>query len=90
MNILLINYEYPPIGAGAANATWNMANSFTICGHRLTVLTSAFQNYKGIVIENDVTVVRCPAIRRKQECSNIIEMFSFVVSALFYLPLIIK
>ena len=25
MKLLLINYEYPPVGGGAANAMWNMA-----------------------------------------------------------------
>lgn len=27
MNLLLINYEFPPVGGGAANATWELARA---------------------------------------------------------------
>jgi glycosyltransferase involved in cell wall biosynthesis len=41
MNILLLNYEYPPLGGGAGNATQYYAKEFAKMGHNVVVLTSA-------------------------------------------------
>lgn len=81
MNILLINYEYPPIGGGAATAAAAIARHLASLGHSVTVLTSQFGKLKGIIREGDVQVVRCTAIRRYPDRSGILEMFSFLVSA---------
>ena len=81
MNILLINYEYPPIGGGAATATAAIAGHLVSLGHSVTVLTSQFHDLKGAIREGDVQVVRCPAIRKCPDRSGILEMLSFLVSA---------
>ena len=79
MNILLLNYEYPPIGAGAANATYNIAKSLVELGHRPIVITSAFQDQKGRTIENGITVYRLRANRKHKDHSNIIQMIAFII-----------
>jgi glycosyltransferase involved in cell wall biosynthesis len=90
MHILLINYEYPPIGGGAATATAAIAGHLTSLGHAVTVLTSRFRNLKGEVMEGDVRVVRCPAIRKNPDRSGILEMFLFLVSAGLMLGSVIR
>ncbi len=90
MNLLLVNYEYPPIGAGAANATWYLAEMFAQKQHNVTVLTSSFQEKRGKTLENNVYVYRSLSLRKKQAGSNILEMITFLVSAMFMLPLIIR
>ena len=90
MNILLINYEYPPIGGGAATATAAIAGHLTSLGHAVTVLTSQFRDLKGAIREGDVRVVRCPAIRKYPDRSGILEMFSFLVSAGLMLGSVIR
>lgn len=37
MNILITNYEYPPVGAGAANASRRIAIALNELGHAVTV-----------------------------------------------------
>jgi UDP-N-acetylglucosamine:LPS N-acetylglucosamine transferase len=81
MNILLINYEYPPIGGGAATATAAIASHLTSLGHAVTVLTSRFRDLRGSSREGGVHVVRCPAIRKRPERSGLLEMFSYLLSA---------
>jgi glycosyltransferase involved in cell wall biosynthesis len=81
VNILLINYEYPPIGGGAATATAAIAGHLAALGHVVTVLTSRFRDLTGEVREGAVRVVRCPAIRKCPDRSGIVEMLSFLVSA---------
>jgi len=80
VKILLINYEYPPIGAGAANATKHLAAQFLENGCEVFVLTSGFGDLLGRSVESGVVVLRCKAIRKFQAKSNIFEMLSFVVS----------
>ena len=80
MKILLINYEYPPIGAGAANATKNLAEQLLKSGCEVSVLTSGFDDLLGYSVESGVEVIRCKAIRKFQAKSNLLEMLSFIVS----------
>jgi glycosyltransferase involved in cell wall biosynthesis len=90
VNILLINYEYPPIGAGGANACKYLAESLHLLGHNVCVLTSAFGRNQGKTGENGVTIYRIPAFRRRPNQSNILEMLSFTASALVSIGSIIK
>lgn len=90
MTFLLINYEYPPIGGGAATATFNIAREMVGLGHRVIVLTSRFENLKGVNIEEGVCVIRLLAIRRRSDRSTLPEMFSFVLSACLNLKSILK
>ena len=83
MNLLIVNYEYPPLGGGAANASWNIARNLAEEGHDITVLTSSFGNMRGWAFENGVSVYRCRSWRRAVEKSNILEMASYVVSSFF-------
>ncbi len=83
MKLLLINYEYPPIGAGAANATHFLARAFRHLGHEVVVLTAAYGEKRGEVIEEDgVRVLRVPSRRRAPDHSTLGEMASFSIKAL--------
>src|SRR6056297_3411227 len=42
LNILLVNYEFPPIGGGGSKASFELARRLVGRGHRVTVLTSRF------------------------------------------------
>ncbi len=86
MRILLINHEYPPIGAGAANATCHIARCLALQGHTVFVLTSCFENLKGWRTEDGIQVFRCRTSRKKASQSNLFEMLCFVLSASFVLP----
>ncbi|ALG67820.1 glycosyltransferase family 4 protein [Beggiatoa leptomitoformis] len=90
MNLLLINYEFPPIGGGAATATWNTAHELAKQGHQVTVLTSCFQELRGWSEEQGVFIYRCLAFRHQVSRSSLFEQFSFVLSAMMVLPRLLK
>jgi glycosyltransferase involved in cell wall biosynthesis len=90
LRILLINYEYPPIGGGAANATWYIARELNEMGHNAIVLTSSFENLHGWKNEDGVFVYRCKTIRKRRATSNILEMLFFFISASYALIEIVK
>ncbi|HEX2957325.1 MAG TPA: glycosyltransferase family 4 protein [Chitinispirillaceae bacterium] len=89
-SILFINYEYPPIGGGAATATYYFASEFASKGFKTTVLTSAFKEYHGVSEESKVTVFRIPALRKYIEKSSFVQMIFFIISAAIYLFRIVK
>jgi len=88
-SILLINYEYPPIGGGAANATYYMARSFRDLGCNVTVLTTAFGDTSKIDSEEGIKVVRVHSKRKSASSSNPLEMWSFLRHARKTLPALV-
>ncbi len=81
MNILVVNYEYPPIGGGAAYASRHLAEEMARAGHTVVALTSAFGNLRGAAMEHGVEVVRRPVGRARVDRSNMREMATYMASA---------
>lgn len=90
MNLCLLNYEYPPIGAGAATATEAMARSLVKLGHGAIVVTSAFGDLTGWRNEAVVKVLRLPTGRRRADACSIQEMAVFAARSALRLPSILK
>jgi glycosyltransferase involved in cell wall biosynthesis len=81
MHLLLLNYEFPPLGAGAGNATKALAREFVSMGHRVSVVTTW---YKGLPDREEVdgyTVHRVHSRRRSKDRSNMFEMLHYVFLA---------
>ncbi|KPA09981.1 glycosyl transferase, group 1, partial [Candidatus Magnetomorum sp. HK-1] len=64
MNISIINYEYPPIGGGAATFTKYLAHNLALRGHRVSVLTSKFNNNSSCDKINNLKVFRVRSYRK--------------------------
>ena len=90
MNILILNYEYPPIGGGASNACYYLARELKFQGHNPVILTALFGKEKHYEECEGVTIYRCPSWRKHADQSNMLEMATYVCCALFYISKIIK
>lgn len=90
MRLLFVNYEYPPIGGGAATATAEMARSAARQGHEATVLTSAFGEDSGWSRDGEVVLRRVRSRRERSGQSSTREMASFVLRAALVLPGVVK
>jgi len=90
MRLLLVNYEYPPIGAGAANATAHIARALVTLGHRPIVLTAAYDSLPARDDVDGILVIRVPAKRARADRSNLFEMATYVASAALALPGVIR
>jgi glycosyltransferase involved in cell wall biosynthesis len=88
--VLFINYEYPPIGAGAANACSHFACEFADRGIRTSVLTSAFTSNRAISVEKEVRVYRVFAFRKHAGRSSLFQMLSYLLSAAIHVPSVLK
>ena len=84
--ILLINYEYPPIGGGGGNATQQTARAFARMGHQVYVLTARQGNLPATEKDGDVTIRRIFAMRRRPDRCSVFEMMAFIIAALFAAP----
>jgi len=82
--LLIVNYEFPPLGGGAGTATFNLARWWAKCGAEVTVLTTRFRGQPEIEQMHGFTVMRIPSLRRQVDRSSVIEMLAFMVSALIH------
>ncbi|MBY6266403.1 glycosyltransferase family 4 protein (plasmid) [Azospirillum sp. 412522] len=84
--LLLINYEFPPLGGGAANATANTARELAALGVEVRVLTSAFAGLPKREVRDGYTIHRIATLRRARDRSSVVEMLAFLMMSLVEAP----
>jgi glycosyltransferase involved in cell wall biosynthesis len=89
VKLLLVNYEYPPIGAGAATASQAIAQNLAALGHEVTVLTSRYRELPAEETQDGVTICRVQSFRKHPDRSNLFEMLMFLTFALCRLPFVL-
>lgn len=89
MRVLVINYEYPPIGGGAANASQHYCQELSK-NNEVTVITGSYKDLPRIQIEKNLKIIRVKSLRAKQGQSNVIEMLSFIFAACIKLAELLK
>jgi glycosyltransferase involved in cell wall biosynthesis len=82
MNILVLNYEYPPLGGGAAPIGRDLARFYAGQGHEVDVITMHFRGLPRYEEDHGVRIHRIRAWRRRQATCSTPEMLSFVAAAL--------
>jgi glycosyltransferase involved in cell wall biosynthesis len=90
MRILLVSYEYPPVGAGAATAGGAIAKALTELGHRIIVLTGRFKGLPPRYEDQGIIIHRIPSLRRRMDRSHVLEMASFLAAGLMFVPKIVR
>lgn len=89
--ILVINYEYPPLGAGGGHACEEILKILVRYGYDVTLMTTRFRHLPKQEIRDGIKIIRIPTWRRQQDQSNIFEMLIFLLSSLiFVLPLFFR
>lgn len=85
LHILILNYEYPPLGGGAGIVSKHLAEEFVRCGNKVTVLTTWYAGEPTYVSEKNLTIIRLESKRKKTYQSNPIEMFDWIIKAKKYI-----
>ena len=81
MNILCINYEYPPIGGGGGLAAKEIAEVQIKQGHSVTVVTMKYKDLPAYEVLGGVRIYRLPCLRAKKAVCYPWEQLTFIVSA---------
>lgn len=76
MRVLVLNYEFPPLGGGAAPVTEHLSKA--LAGHTFDLVTMGFAGLPAEEKVGPIHVYRVPCRRKKKEMSTTLEMFSFL------------
>jgi len=91
LNILVVNYEYPPLGGGGGVISKDLAEEWVRRGNQVTVLTSEFQDIPRKQTLNGVKIIRVPILNRKeQNVASLISLLSYVPMAIWQASSIFK
>ncbi len=78
MKILVLNYEYPPLGGGAGVITQQISEGLANLGHQITIVTTWFENLPETEKKNNLTIIRLKSKRKHNSPSNVFEMLSWI------------
>lgn len=85
MRILLLCYEYPPIGGGGGIGAQQYAEAWAASGHPVTIVTSRCPELSPKETVNEVEVIRTLTIGRKDRAtSSFLSMLCFNLTGLLY------
>jgi glycosyltransferase involved in cell wall biosynthesis len=83
MKILVINYEYPPLGGGGGVFTKDLYEQIVKQGHPTTVVTSKYPGASEYEVLNGVEILRVPVLLRDQMAvANLFSMLSYPPAAI--------
>lgn len=81
MRILMLNYEFPPLGGGAAPVSYELAKAYVEQGHIVDVIT---MHYKGLPFyekKDEINIYRVKCLRSKKEICYPWEQLTYIFSA---------
>lgn len=81
MRILLLNYEFPPIGGGGGNVTQYLGMHFAKAGHEVCLITSRYRDLPTEEIIDGIRVMRVPVLRKRPDVCAVHEMMTYAWSA---------
>ncbi len=90
MKILIVNYEFPPVGGGASHASYCLAKELVHLGHEIDVLTSRYGGQPELETLDGISVYRVTSWRKSVHDCGLRSAASFVVFAFFKLRKLLR
>lgn len=85
LRILILNYEFPPLGGGASPVSYEIAKGYVKLGHKVDVVTMHYKGLPKFEIKDGINIYRVRCLRSKKEMCTTPEMLSYVLSAKHFL-----
>lgn len=82
MNILMLCYEFPPLGGGGSRVVAGLAPELVRQGHEVDLVTMGFRGLPREELVNGVRVHRVLCWRRRAHLCTLPEAFSYLLAAL--------
>ena len=84
MKILVLCYEYPPVGGGGGRVAAAVAEGLVRSGHEVRVVSAGLRHLPFEAEVNGVTVLRPQSFRRREDTCSVAEMALYLLTA--FLP----
>lgn len=81
MRVLVLNYEYPPLGGGSSPITASLCHELAAQGVDIDVVTMAYRGLPRIEEQGRLTVHRVRCLRSRQHICYFHELVTWVISA---------
>jgi len=86
MKVLVLNYEFPPLGGGAAPVSRDLAIALGKLGHEVHVITMGFSELPDYVeLEGGVKLYRIKCLRKHKSSCSPVEQFSYLISLIVFM-----
>lgn len=85
MKILVLNYEFPPLGGGAAPVSRDISTQLCKKGHDVTVITMGFGDLPTYEEIQDVKIYRLHCIRKRKNVCKPWEQYSYLLAVRHFL-----
>lgn len=83
MRILMLNYEFPPLGGGASPITGELSTQLALVGHEVDVVTMGFKGLPRTEVHGTLRIFRVPSVRRSAVVCSTPEMATYLPPALW-------
>lgn len=80
MKILVLNYEFPPLGGGAASVSKDISIQLSRKGHDVTVVTMGYQDLPEYEEVQGVKIYRLKCLRRKKSSCMPWEQYTYLLA----------
>ncbi len=85
MNILVLNYEFPPIGGGGSAVCYEVSKRLAQRGHSIDVVTMYFTDLPKEEVVDGLRVHRVKCLRSDAHVCRPWEQFTYIISAIRYI-----
>lgn len=82
MRLLVLNYEFPPVGGGGGRASADLSRALAARGHDVRVLTTRLPEGEIEERQDGYQVIRVPSWRSSRFTVSFLEMASYVLAGL--------
>ena len=83
MRLLILCYEFPPLGGGGSKVVDGLTGQLSNLGHEIHLVTTRFGDSPSFEKRGNLSIWRVDSLRRRSDRSNVLELASYVVAALF-------
>ncbi len=90
MNILVLNYEFPPIGGGGASVSYDISKRLAERGHNVYVVTMGYKNLPEDEDIDGMHIHRVKCLRKQAFVCHPWEQLTYIISAIVYLNKYLK
>ncbi|HEX3245428.1 MAG TPA: glycosyltransferase family 4 protein [Chloroflexota bacterium] len=84
MRILMLNYEFPPLGAGGSTSSYHLARTLVELGNDVDVITMSLSGIPHQETMDGIRVMRVPSLRGRREVCHTHEMATYVLSGTLF------